>query len=128
MRYFIFIFFMSVQTLFSQENPNAYLIKTSMKIKALEELKKQYHIQTQGTIDGYRIKICFTSNRIAAKTIKTQFDELYSNVPSYEEYLQPNFVVSVGNFKTRIEAINFFKKIVPNFPKSFLIKSKIETK
>ena len=45
-----------------------------------------------------------------------------------EEYQQPNFVVLVGDFKSKLEAFESLKKIQVEFPNSFIVKEKIRAK
>ena len=44
---------------------------------------------------------------------------------AYEEYQQPNFVINVGNFKTKLEATELLKKIKEDYPYAFIVKSKV---
>ena len=46
-------------------------------------------------------------------------------MPSYEEYQQPNFVINVGDFKTKLEAFELLKRIQAEFPYAFIVKSKV---
>lgn len=111
--------------LFSQENPNNNAIQTSLKVRALQEKKEEYHKRTNGESDGYRVKIHFSADKTKAKEIQAKFAAKYSNIESYEEYQQPNFVINVGDFKTKLEAYELLKKIKDDFPYAFIVKSKI---
>ncbi len=109
----------------SQENPNNSSIQTSLKIRALQEKKEEYHKRTSGEIDGYRVKIHFSADKTKAKEIQAKFSNKYSDIPAYEDYQQPNFVITVGNFKTKLEAYAILKKIKEDYPYAFIVKSKI---
>lgn len=111
---------------FSQENPYSNNIQTSIKVKALEEKKAEYHRRTNGELDGYRVKIHFGADRTKAREVKARFSNMYSDVPTYEDYQQPNFVINVGNFKTKIEAYELLKRIKSDFPYAFIVKSKVQ--
>ena len=106
---------------FSQSSPDA-----DSKLKALSDKSAEYHRKTDGEVDGYRIKIHFGSDKTIAGDIKQKFSQRYSDIPAYIDYKQPNFVIVVGNFKTRLDAFETFKKIQPDFPNSFIIKSKVK--
>lgn len=109
----------------AQENPYSNAIQTSMKVKALQEKKAEFHRRTYGEMDGYRIKIHFSADRTKAKEVKAIFSSKFGDVPTYEEYQQPNFVVNVGDFKTRLQAFELLKKIQGDFPYAFIVKSKV---
>ena len=120
----IFIFTQSV-TIFSQENPNSNAIQNSMKVRALQEKKAEFHRRTNGEREGYRIKIHFSADKSKAKEVQSKFTSKFADIPSYEEYQQPNFVINVGDFKTKLEAFELLKRIQVEFPYAFIVKSKI---
>lgn len=99
--------------------------QTQLKVKQLLEKKAEYNRLTNGEIDGYRIKIHFGGDRDVAKTIRNKFSAKYTDYAAYEDYQQPNFVVLVGDFKSKLEAFESLKKIQVEFPNSFIVKGKI---
>ncbi len=119
------LFSLSFYNVFSQENPNSSAIQTSMKVKALQEKKAEYHRRTNGECDGYRVKIHFSADRSKAELVKAKFDNKYANTPTYIDYQIPNFVIIVGDFKTKLEAYELLKKIQVDFPYAFIVKSKV---
>jgi len=123
----LFYIFLSCLTtsLFSQENPNSNAIQTSLKIKQLQEKKAEYHRRTNGEYDGYRVKIHFGADRSKAREIQSKFSSKYIDIPTYEDYQQPNFVINVGDYKTKLEAYAALKKFKEDFPYAFIVKSKI---
>lgn len=121
MKKFLFFFLLAASFSFAQSADN------ELKVKQLSEKCAEYHRKTDGETDGYRIKIHFGIDKSAAMSVKQKFASMY-NIPSYEEYRQPNFVIVVGDFKTRMEAFESFKKIQTDFPNAFIIKSKIKPK
>lgn len=127
MKYRLFLFFIIVQyiTCFSQENPNSNAIQTSIKVRALQEKKAEFHRRSNGESDGYRIKIHFSADKTKAREVQSKFNSKFSDVPSYEEYQQPNFVINVGDFKTKLEAFELLKRIQVEFPYAFIVKSKV---
>ena len=123
----MFLFFIFVQyiTCFSQENPNSNDIQTSMKVRTLQEKKAEFHRRSNGESDGYRIKIHFSADKTKAREVQSKFNSKFADVPSYEEYQQPNFVINVGDFKTKLEAFELLKRIQVEFPYAFIVKSKV---
>ena len=119
------LFGLSFYNVLSQENPNSPAIQTSMKVKALQEKKAEYHRRTNGECDGYRVKIHFSADRSKANEVKARFSSKYADIPTHDDYQQPNFVVNVGDFKTKLEAYELLKKIQADFPYAFIVKSKV---
>lgn len=106
---------------FSQENQT----QTLLKVRALQEKKTEYNKRNNGESDGYRLKIHFSADRTKAKEVKTKFDAKYADMITYEDYQQPNFVITVGDYKTKLEAYEALKKIKEEYPYAFIVKSKI---
>lgn len=100
--------------------------QTQLKVKQLVEKKAEYNRLTNGEMDGYRIKIHFGADRDAARIIKSKFSAKFPEYDTHEDYQQPNFVVLIGDFKTKLEAFESLKKIQPDFPNSFIVKGRIK--
>ena len=98
---------------------------TQLKVKQLIEKKAEYHRLNGGEQDGYRIKIHFGVDRDQARLVKTKFSTKFNDFETYEEYQQPNFVILVGDYKTKLEAFQSLKKIQAEFPNAFIVKDKI---
>ncbi len=79
--------------------------------------------------NGFRIRIYLDSRREARNesmaTIK-RFNELYPYIQADRSFDSPNFKVSAGNFRTRLEAENFLKQIKGNFPNAFIVREKFK--
>ena len=109
---------------FSQVNP----LQTQLKLQQAIQKKAEYHRLTNGVQEGYRIKIHFGIDREAAETIRTKFSKSFPDFDTYKEYQQPNFVILVGDFKTKLEAYESLQKIKSEFPSAFIVKEKIKVK
>jgi hypothetical protein len=100
--------------------------QTQLKVKQLIEKRAEYYRLTNGELDGYRIKIHFGGDRQDAKNVRNKFNAKFSDYRTDEEYQQPNFVVLVGDFRSKLEAFESLKKIQVEFPNSFIVKGKIK--
>ncbi len=98
-----------------------------MAVQLLIDKKIQYNKLTKGEYDGYRIKLYFGTDRKKAEKIKSEFVVKYAEYPVYEDYIQPNFTLVIGNFKTKIDAHDVLKKLQPDYPNAFIIKTKIQS-
>ena len=127
MKYTILLILFSAlfRGLHSQENPNSNSIQTSLKVRALQEKKAEYHKRTNGESDGYRIKIHFSADKTKAREVQSKFSSKHNDIATYEEYQQPNFVIIVGDFKTKLEATELLKKIKDDYPYAFIVKSRV---
>lgn len=99
--------------------------KDTANIYLLIQKKKQYHQLTKGMYDGYRVKIFFDVSREKMERVKSEFQSKYPDIPIYNDYVQPNFILVIGNCKTKMEAHELLKKIQPDYPNAFIIKTKI---
>jgi hypothetical protein len=125
------IFFLFLGGIMSaQENPynNPIQSATLLKVSELVQKKAEYHRLTGGDKDGYRIKIHFGSDRDAAENVRTKFATAFPDYDTYKEYQQPNFVVLVGDYRTKLEAFESLKNIQVEFPNAFIVKGKIKVK
>jgi hypothetical protein len=129
-KFYALLFLFPVSFAHAQENPlnNPVQSATQLKVNELVEKKAEYHRLTNGQKDGYRIKIHFGVERESAEAVKTKFLTSFKDVPTYLEYQQPNFVVLVGDYRTKLEAIESLKKIQLEFPDAFYVKAKINVK
>lgn len=110
----------------AQENPNTAQMQTDLKVKQLMDKKATYNRLNNGEYDGFRIKIHFGVDRIKAREVKSKFAAKFQDYTPYEDYDQPNFIIVVGDFRTKLEAFEALKKVQIEFPNSFIIKSKIK--
>jgi hypothetical protein len=97
------------------------LMSDSTNTNHLLEVYKQIN-EARKSIPGYRVQIHFGGEREKAKEVKSKFLSQYHQVQAYESYQSPNFRVRVGDFRTRLEAINFQKKISANFPAAYVVQ------
>ena len=60
---------------------------------------------------GYRVQIYNGSDRNKANAVKIDFIRRFPDVRTYMSYIQPQFRVKVGNFRTRGEARKFMEQV-----------------
>jgi hypothetical protein len=80
--------------------------------------------------EGYRIQLYSKSGPGARElTYKQQaeFLSLYRTYPSYVKWNSPNWVLSVGDFRTRLEAAKFREEFKVQYPASFIIADEINS-
>lgn len=85
------------------------------------------HVATNSSrsISGYRVRIFF-DNKQTARTESEQtlryFESLYHDIVAYRTYSNPYFKVTVGDCRTKSEAMALLARIKPVFPSAFVVK------
>jgi len=80
------------------------------------------------TLSGYRIRIFFDnkqSARVASEEALKKFESLFHDVSAYRSYANPYFKVTVGDFRTKSEAMSYLERIRKDFPSAFVVKENI---
>ena len=81
------------------------------------------------TMNGYRVRIFFDNKQTARNdseaTLK-RFRSLYPEIVAYRIYANPYFKVTVGDFRTKSEAMELLARIKGAFPSAFVVKENIE--
>ena len=79
-------------------------------------------------IQGYRIQIYFDSgnnSKSKALSVKSEFSSKYPDIGAYIMFQEPNYKVRVGDFRNRIDATRFLKKIYEQFQNAFIVLDEI---
>lgn len=79
--------------------------------------------------NGYRIRIYFDNSqnaREASSAILSDFESGHPDMPAYRTFDSPNFKVTVGDFRTRSEALAALKAIQTEFPSAFIVREKFK--
>lgn len=89
------------------------------------------HIASNGAraISGYRVRIFFDNGQTARQESEQELDRftgLYHDVVAYRTYTNPYFKVTVGDCRTKSEAMELLSRIKGNFPSAFVVKENIK--
>lgn len=79
-------------------------------------------------MNGYRVRIFFDNKQTArteSETTLKRFESLYHDVSAYRSYANPYFKVTVGDFRTKSEAMELLERIKGDFPSAFVVKESI---
>ena len=94
-----------------------------------QSLRKQVAANSKRPISGYRVRIFFDnkqSARVESEETLKRFESMYHDVVAYRTYANPYFKVTVGDFRTRSEAVQLLERIKGAFPSAFVVKESIE--
>ncbi len=92
-------------------------------------VKKTMESNRMRPYTGYRVRIFFDNRQSArqdSEAMMEQFERMYPGVPAYRSYVNPYFKITVGDFRTKSEAMSFLQSIIGVFPKAFIVKEHIE--
>ena len=91
-------------------------------------LRKQVEANAKRPVPGYRVRIFFDnkqSARAASEETLNKFESMYHDVRAYRTYANPYFKVTVGDFRTKSEAMELLSRIKSVFPSAFVVKENI---
>lgn len=104
------------------------------KVNLIQDVRIQELLKTDELINsknpgflGYRIQIFSgrSTDREKAFEIKNEFKEIFPDERVYVVYKAPDFRVTVGNFRSKIESIELNKACLEFFPNSYPVKTYI---
>lgn len=79
-------------------------------------------------IQGYRVRIFFDNRqtaRVESDVTLNRFTSLHYDIPAYRSYANPYFKVTVGDFRTKSEAMQLLVRIRDEYPSAFIVKENI---
>jgi hypothetical protein len=76
-------------------------------------------------LEGFRVQLSF-GKKEEVNQIRVTFLQKYPELGAYVSYMQPNFRLRVGNFRTRMEAEKFRNEILSIHPNCYIVKDLIE--
>ena len=94
-----------------------------------DAVRKHIYANRDRTIKGYRVRIFFDNKQTAraeSEKILKEFRKAYPEIAVYRVYANPYFKVTVGDFRTRSEAMEMLSRIKYSFPSAFVVKENID--
>lgn len=79
-------------------------------------------------ISGYRVRIFFDNGQTAragAASVQSRFEYRHPGVAVYMAYVNPYFKVTVGDFRSKSDAVRMLNSIKSEFPGAFVVKENI---
>lgn len=81
--------------------------------------------KAQKQILGYRVQICFDSDKNLVDQMRAKFISQYPKIDTYITFDAPNFNLKVGDFRTQIEAEKLKEKIIADYSITIIHKELI---
>ena len=92
-------------------------------------LRRHIEANPSKAINGYRVRIFFDNKktaRAASEETLKHFQSMFHDVKAYRTYANPYFKVTVGDCRTKSEAMALLERIKGAFPSAFVVKENIE--
>ena len=112
----------------SREMGNKADVKINQTETVKEAMRRQVADNASRTLSGYRVRIFFDNKqtaRVESEETLKKFESMYHDVVAYRTYANPYFKVTVGDFRTRSEAVRLLERIKGAFPSAFVVKENI---
>ena len=108
----LFSFILIGSICFSQENvqSDGIQIYVDSRIDQLIEIEKRID-----QIQGFRLQICFDSNKDVIDEARDKFLKLYPLTDTYVTFENPHFNLKVGDFRSRLEAEKVKRELFGEF-------------
>ena len=107
--------------------PEQVVVRQTPAVRAA--LNKQVAANADKQYNGFRIRLYFASTRTAreeSSAVIRRFNALYPHIQAYRSFASPNFKVTVGNFRTRLEAEALLQRIKGDFPDAFIVRERFK--
>jgi len=116
MKALIFILFISL-----------FYSKLQAQIQVISDprIEKKVIAKNNRQMPGYRVQICFDSDKDLVDQIRSEFVKLYPKIDTYLRFEAPNFNLMVGDFRTQKEAEELVDQIRGRFPLGIIHKEQI---
>ena len=83
-------------------------------------------LKSQDGLLGWRVQLTFKSTKEEIKETRSEFIKLYPEIPTYLSYESPYYRISVGNFRTKNEALKLNNFIRKNYVEAYPVKKIIK--
>ncbi|MBM3402582.1 MAG: SPOR domain-containing protein [Bacteroidetes bacterium] len=123
-----FILIMGVHGLKAQEKGKVMVIKDP-KIDSL--ISRRLELSRAGlagntvTLSGFRVQIFSGLDRQQAYAEQVKFKTQFPGINTYISYVQPNYRLRVGDFRTRLEAEKLMNELKKLYPSMFIFSEMI---
>ena len=95
----------------------------------IRQALQQYTLSNaEKPISGYRIRVFYDNGpqaRVKSENIEQTLQKQFPEVLVYRSFESPNYKVSIGDFRSKDEALRIFNTIKGPYPTAFIIKESI---
>jgi hypothetical protein len=125
MKYALSLFFAVMSCSLLAQRGQVTIIKDD-RIEQLIKSKSQIiPPATSPQIPGFRVQLIFDSNKKVIDDARAKFINSNPKIDTYINYNAPNFILKVGDFRTKLEADRLKDAMMREFPTCFVVKEMI---
>lgn len=106
------------------KHDNTYSLSKQKIYHILENYKNK--LKSHEGVNGWRLQIKFTLKQEEIRPFQSKFSRLYPDINTHITFDSPFYKLSVGNFRTKMEALKLKKKISQHFRGCYPIQAIIE--
>lgn len=80
------------------------------------------------TLQGYRVRIYFDNkqdSRTVSESVLSYFKATHPGYAAYRTYASPFFKITVGDFRTKSDAMQLLQELKAEYPSAFIVKETI---
>lgn len=107
------------------QNGNVEIIKDDRIDNLVKQKGAIIPPATSPQISGFRVQLVFDSNKKLIDEARSRFVSSYPKIDTYITYNAPNFVLKIGDFRTKQEADKVKDGLMRDFPTCFVVKEMI---
>lgn len=104
-----------------EEKVSGIVIHADPRLAILEKKHRNVHLGVIRSGGGYRIQIYNGNDREKANEIKIDFMRRFPGIRTYLTYVQPQFRVKVGDFRTRADAQKLYEQLSSLYNPSMIV-------
>lgn len=102
--------------------------KVNQSAAIRQALQKYVGANAEKSISGYRIRVFYNSEpsaRSRSESIEATLKEQYPGIGVYRSFESPNYKVTVGDFRSKDEALGIYNALKGTYPTAYIIKETI---
>ena len=103
------------------EKETGVIIHADPRLAILEKKHRNIHLGVIRSGRGYRVQIYNGNDRTKATQIKVDFMRRFPGVRTYMTYVQPQFRVKVGDYRTREDALEMYRQASQLYNPSMIV-------
>lgn len=103
-------------------------IKLNQTVSVNTALHKYIQANSEKQLSGYRIRVFYDNSpqaRTRSESIAAYLNAQYPGTRVYRSFESPNYKVTVGDYRTKDEALKLFMVLKNTYPTAFIIKENI---
>ena len=93
----------------------SFSLSAQINVVKDDRINKRISSKAQKQLLGYRIQICFDSDKSLVDQMREKFIIQHPKIDTYITFDAPNFNLKVGDFRRQIEAEKLKEKIITDF-------------